>query len=67
MQELISISNQEFSGQQVNSVDARQLHEFLGSKKQFADWVKVKIIENAFFSEGQDYVLLNQEGKQSGS
>lgn len=67
MNQLIKVKESSIDGEQVNSVDARQLHEFLGSKKQFADWVKVKVIENAFFSEGQDYVLLHRSVKQNGS
>ena len=65
MKELI-VSNKDFSGDKVQTVDARDLHEFLGSKKQFADWVKVKVVENVFFSEDQDYVLLHRSVKQTG-
>ena len=39
MKELIKITEKE--GQQL--VDARELHEFLGNKRQFADWIKLRI------------------------
>lgn len=41
-------------------VDARLLHKQLGSKRQFADWVKQKII-NSLFKEGQDYFSQKSE------
>lgn len=41
-------------------VDARLLHKQLGSKRQFADWVKQKII-GSLFKEGQDYFSQKSE------
>lgn len=67
MQELIPIDQSDIQNEQVQTVDARQLHGFLESKKQFADWIKNKIIDDDLFSEGQDYILLHQEVKQNGS
>jgi len=40
-------------------IDARELHGFLGSKQDFSTWVKAKVINNPYFEEGQDYVLLH--------
>ena len=40
MNELIKIERQEVAGQSIQTVNARDLHEFLGSKQQYADWVK---------------------------
>ena len=39
-------------------VDARELHQELGSKKKFSDWVKKRIINNPFIEDGDDYSLL---------
>lgn len=51
MQELIKISTTE-SGSQV--VSARELHKFLESKQQFADWIKDRIDKYGFI-ENQDF------------
>jgi phage anti-repressor protein len=39
MNELIVIKKETVGNEEVNSVDARELWEFLGSKRQFGDWV----------------------------
>ena len=51
MQELIKISTTE-NGSQV--VSARELHKFLESKQQFADWIKDRIDKYGFI-ENQDF------------
>lgn len=58
MNELIKITTNE-SGNQV--VSARELHKFLESKQQFADWIKNRIdkygfIENQDFEVFQDFM-----------
>jgi phage anti-repressor protein len=40
--------------------DARLIHKALRSKRQFADWVKDKIV-NSLFKEGQDYFSQKSE------
>jgi len=67
MHELIKVKESSIGGEQVNSIDARQLHEFLGSRKDFSNWVKAKVVNNVFFTEGQDYILLTRSGEQTGS
>ena len=52
-------------GEDVNSADARTLHEALESKQDFSNWVKNKIVENDFFQENIDYVLLNNGIEQT--
>lgn len=54
MEQLIKI--QEREGQQV--VSARDLHEFLGSKQQFADWIKGRISKYGLI-ENQDYTTFH--------
>jgi phage anti-repressor protein len=39
-------------------VDARQLHQFLGSKQEFAHWIK-KRIKQYDFKQGEDFDLIN--------
>lgn len=41
------------------TVNARELHEFLENKRQFSDWVKQRI-EQYGFLENIDYVLISQ-------
>ena len=55
MNDLITIKDN--AGQP--GVDARELHEFLQSKRQFADWIKSRI-EKYGFDENHDYVLISQ-------
>ncbi|GAA0115232.1 ORF6C domain-containing protein [Clostridium senegalense] len=50
--ELITIKNE--NG--VHLVNARELHEFLGNKRQFTDWIKQRI-EQYGFEENQDYSI----------
>ena len=47
------------------AVNARTLHQTLESKQQFADWIKAKVLDNPFFMENQDYVLLQNSMKQT--
>ncbi len=47
------------------AVSARELHTFLESKQEFANWIKNRI-EKYGFIENQDYELLNNFGEQSG-
>lgn len=64
--ELIEIRQRTIGEEQVNSVDARELHEFLGSKQEFAHWIKTKVIANPFFTINQDFILLDNSLMQNG-
>ena len=44
------------------AVSGRYLHSFLGSKKQFANWIKERI-EQYGFVENQDYEVFNEKVK----
>lgn len=59
MNELIKIS--EHNGQQV--VSARDLHDFLGSKKQFGDWIAHRVKKYGLI-ENQDYVTFSLNGEK---
>jgi len=48
------------------TVDARTLWRELGSRKDFSDWIKAKVINNLFFEENIDYILLPQSVEQTG-
>jgi len=62
MNALIKIKEQD--NKQV--VSARELHEFLGSKKDFSSWIKTRI-DRYGFKENEDFVMLTQSGEQSKS
>lgn len=61
MNELIKITERD--GRQ--AVSARELHAFLGNKKQFANWIKERI-EKYGLVENQDYIRFNQIVKTTG-
>ncbi|MBQ7404217.1 MAG: antA/AntB antirepressor family protein [Lentisphaeria bacterium] len=54
MQEIIAISQSTINGESVNTVNARELWEKLGSKRQFGNWIKEKLSD---FEEGTDYTI----------
>jgi anti-repressor protein len=62
MNTLIKIQEQD--NKQV--VSARELHEFLGSKKDFSSWIKTRI-DRYGFKENEDFVMLTQSGEQNKS
>lgn len=54
MNEIITITTAKIGEEEVNAVNARDLHEKLGSKRKFGDWIKDRI---EGFIEGQDYAI----------
>lgn len=57
MSELIPIKPATIGGEEINAVNARDLHSALGIKKDFSTWVKAQI-ERAGFVEGVDYIKI---------
>jgi len=55
MHSLIKINNVTMDGEEINSVDARELHEFLEIRKQFTDWIKPKIKDYGFVVNSDFY------------
>lgn len=49
--------------EEVNSVNLRDVHAFLGSKQQFGDWAKDRV---EGFSEGVDFTIFHNSMKNSG-
>ena len=64
MTELIPITAATIGGEEVNAVNARELHASLGNKDAFAHWIKDRI-EQFGFLEGQDFVTF-WENSQKG-
>lgn len=52
---LIPTAAQSIAGQEIPTVNARDLHSFLESKQQYADWIKGRIDEYNF-NENDDFV-----------
>lgn len=65
MTEIVPISSSNIGGEEINTVDARKLHEALGVAKDFTDWVKAQI-ERARLAVNRDYVFFPQKGENSG-
>ena len=55
MSELFTLVNRPVNGQAQQTVNARELHAFLGNKMHFADWIKKRIADYGFV-ENVDYV-----------
>lgn len=53
MNKLINITKATINDEEVNAVNARELHEKLGSKRQFGNWIKDRL---EGFIDGKDYV-----------
>ena len=62
MDELIPLQPQTINGNAVETVNARELHEFLESNRQFADWIKNRASESACI-ENQDFVRIPKKMK----
>jgi phage anti-repressor protein len=58
---LISVFAAEISGTLCPAVDARELHQFLGVKRDFSNWIKRRIAEYGLV-EGEDYVSIAKMG-----
>lgn len=56
MENLIQVSDRALGQEVVQAVNARELHEFLGSKQQFGNWIQNRI-EQYGFIEGQDFTI----------
>lgn len=62
---LVKVTMGEIGGKVCPVVDARELHGFLGVKKDFSDWVKAQI-QRTRLKENRHFALLPQKGEQTG-
>lgn len=62
--DLVPVFTGELNGQPAQLVNARDLHQFLESDRQFADWIKDRV-EQYGFEEGKDFftVLRKSRGR----
>lgn len=46
----------------IETVNARELHEFLESKQEFSSWIKARIMKYGF-EENEDYIVIKVNDK----
>ncbi len=61
--ELIQIINNKIGDEKIPTVNARELHYFLGNKAHFTDWIK-KRISDYDFQENIDFVKIELQAGQ---
>ena len=57
MNELISLTQSSINGELVQTVNARELHAFLESRRKFANWIKSRIADFGFIDD-QDFLTI---------
>lgn len=62
MNELIKIEPRQINDHEIQTVNARELHAFLGVGKDFSNWIKDRI-EQYEFIENQDFVVFAKIGE----
>ena len=60
MNELISLTQSAINGELQQTVNARELHAFLGNGDMFANWIKNRV-EKYGFVENQDVVCFHKK------
>lgn len=65
MNELIPLHSQTISDELVETVNARELHIFLGVGRDFSTWIKHRI-EQYKFTEDQDFTIIQSNFPQNG-
>lgn len=61
--QLIPVFNGTISNETTLLCNARELHAFLGARKDFSTWIRLRIAEYGF-TENQDFILLPSPGEQ---
>ena len=65
MNELIKVAERQIGGGTIQTVNARDLHAFLGVGKDFSTWVNDRIQQYGFV-ENQDFAIFPNSGEKSG-
>lgn len=66
MHDLIKIQPHNIGGQTIETVNARELHSFLGVGKDFSTWIKVRV-EQYGFADGVDFVSMEAAPQNGGA
>ena len=62
MTNIITITKNEIGNAELNSVNARDIHDYLQVNSKFADWIKRAIVKYDF-KENIDFTVLKNEKK----
>ena len=65
MNELIKLNKQTINDETVQTVNAKELYEFLEVRSKFADWIKNRIADYNF-QENQDFITLSKNLENGG-
>ena len=65
MNEIINITKTTINNEEINAVNARELHDRLGVKTRFNDWMQRRINEYGF-EDGVDFTVLKNEYGKNG-
>jgi phage anti-repressor protein len=65
MKEIITISKKEINGTEVNSVNAREIHKYLGVKTHLSTWIQ-RAIQKYDFKENIDFSILKSGNPNGG-
>ncbi len=60
--QLIPIGSSQISGQFIPTANARDIHDFLGVKRDFSNWIKQRISYYGF-KKNADYVVFAKVGE----
>ena len=63
MDELLPINKNIVAGEMIPTVNARQLHQFLGNKDKFSTWIKDRIDQFGFLAN-QDFVTFSESSEK---
>lgn len=63
MNDLIATTTQDVAGEEISTVNARELYRALEIRKDFSDWIKVQIARLQL-EENVDFILLPFKGEQ---
>ena len=63
MSELIKLTDNDVGGEQIKTVNGRDLHAFLGNKDRYTTWIQDRITQFGFI-ENQDYVTFSESSEK---
>ena len=65
MNDLIKIVNTKISDAEIKTVNARELHAFLESRQEFANWIKSRIADFGFIKDQDFLTILSKDPKKA--
>jgi phage anti-repressor protein len=65
MQEIIAINKSVIGAEEVNSVNSREIYDYLEVSEQYSDWIQ-RTIEKYDFVENEDYLSISEKSEKGG-